>query len=61
LALGKINNKNGLVTENFVLKRSGTNQTLLTKLMNLIDDPKRLVTADMLEPLMRGVVIAGGI
>jgi hypothetical protein len=61
LALGKINNKNGLVTENFVLKRSGTNQTLLTKLMNLIDEPKLLVTADMLELLMRGVVIAGGI
>jgi uncharacterized delta-60 repeat protein len=46
-----------LVTENFVLKRPDANQTLLTQLMNLIDEPKLLVTADKLEPLMRGVVI----
>jgi hypothetical protein len=48
-----------LVTENFVLKRPDANQTLLTKLMNLIDEPKLLVTADKLEPLMRGVAIVG--
>jgi hypothetical protein len=48
-----------LVTENLVLKRQGENQTLLTKLFNLIDEPKLLVTAEKLEPLMRGVAIVG--
>ncbi|MEI6834470.1 MAG: Ig-like domain-containing protein, partial [bacterium] len=48
-----------LVTEDFVLKRQDENQTLLTKLFNLIDEPKLLVTADKLEPLMRGVAIVG--
>lgn len=46
-----------LVTENFVLKRQDSNQTLLTKLINLIDEPKLLVAADKLEPLMRGVAL----
>jgi hypothetical protein len=48
-----------LVTENFVLKRQNENQTLLTKLFNLIDEPKLLVTVEKLEPLMRGVAIVG--
>ncbi len=48
-----------LVTENFVLKRQNENQTLLTKLFNLIDEPKLLVTAKKLEPLMLGVAIVG--
>jgi hypothetical protein len=48
-----------LVTENFVLKRPDQNPTLLTRLMNLIDEPKLLVTADKLEPLIRGVAIVG--
>jgi hypothetical protein len=45
------------VTENFVLKRPDPNQNFITKLMNLIDEPKLLVTADRLEPLLRGVTI----
>ena len=48
-----------LVTEGFVLKRPEQDPTLLTKLMNLIDEPKLLVTSDKLEPLIRGVAIVG--
>jgi len=48
-----------VITENFVLKRQTTDETLLTRLMNLIDEPKLLVTADRLEPLMRGVALVG--
>jgi sugar lactone lactonase YvrE len=43
-----------LVTENFILKRNAP-ETFLASLMNLIDEPKLLVTSDKIEPHLRGV------
>jgi len=48
-----------ITTENNILKRPDANQTFLTKLMNLIDEPKLLVASDKMEDLMRGVALVG--
>jgi len=45
-----------LVTENFVLKR-GSPQGFVASLMNLIDEPKLLVTSEKIDPLMQGVAL----
>lgn len=47
------------MTLKFAPKRPDTDQSLLTKLMNLIDEPKHLMTTNKLESLMRGVVLVG--
>lgn len=44
-----------LVTENFILKTPSQSQTLLTRLINLVDEPKLLIMSGKLDPLIRGV------
>ena len=47
-----------IITENNILKRT-KEEALLTRLINLIDEPKLLIASDKMEALMRGVVIVG--
>jgi hypothetical protein len=57
---GSVLYNDDIITKNNILKRS-QNETLLTRLMNLTDEPRLLVTTDTMENLMRGVTIIGAL
>ena len=48
-----------VITENLVLKQRASSETLLTKIMNLVDEPKLLITSNKLRPLVRGIALVG--